>query len=306
MSYDDIAVMVPPPKSLREPAQYQDDDDESEIETPFGFDPREFDSRLPAQDQTQESEENDTRLVRSIGLSGQKCGERVVAIRCETCGHTDYKIYRCGYRTCPECAKIRQREIIRELLDIYREIHIPQGMWLKMVTLTLRKLSFSEDVPRAITALKKIYHNIFEKNGIGMVAHMEVAPEGMIHWHILYLGKYIHKPDLDAEWLRITGDSYITKINKVNDVNSGLYEVCKYITKFAETSTSLLKAFYVHIKHRRIYRTFGCFYDKELEIRKPMTCPACGGTKWVFDGIKEPDDKTWSLVFDEILRREAG
>jgi hypothetical protein len=208
------------------------------------------------------------------------CGQKMVKLKCKMCGNIHYKLYECGHRLCPRCAKKKSRAIFHQIRDLIDRIRVPVGMNYKMITLTIKKTSFKDDVGRAMAGIGKILHNILEKYGLGAVAHLELSPSGEVHWHILFLGKYIPQKMLSDKWKKITGGSAIVDIRKI-DGCKGILEITKYIMKFGEVSENMQWAFYEIIKNHRVLRTFGIFYG-ETAIKPQLVCMFCGGTDWEY------------------------
>jgi len=95
-------------------------------------------------------------------------------------------------------------------------------------------------------------------------------------WHphvhfIVYLpkGGKIDIPKFINEWKKVTGDSFIVDLRKMDNSLSAMLEVTKYALKFSSLPyTNLLEAFQV-LKGKNLYRSFGCLYgltlDEDLE-----------------------------------------
>lgn len=219
---------------------------------------------------------------RVLGKARPDCGKKVIRLKCKCCGAVCFRVYKCGHRLCQDCAKQKSRELFFELKEIIKRTKVPFGMRYKLITLTIRHKEFKEAVNQAVKGLSKFFHNVLEPNGIGAFAHLELSPKGVVHWHILYLGKYLPQAQLSREWARITGDSPIVDIRAVTG-EKGLFEVCKYIVKFtAINNVNKLWAYYYQIKNKRVLRTFGIFYNRLRKSQGEKPCPICQGTDWLY------------------------
>lgn len=122
-----------------------------------------------------------------------------------------------------------------------------------MVTLSLRNTESLEEgsdrIRSAITrmmadrrkALSESCRNEYRNEWCkvqGSIKALEVTNKGKgwhPHFHVLCLiSEYIDQKKLSREWKEYTGDSFVVDVRKLDSVESGLYEVLKYVTKFGE------------------------------------------------------------------------
>jgi len=243
-----------------------------------------------------------------IGISRQNCGKQVIKLVCKKCQKVHFRTYFCSNRFCVRCATERARVILAQVKEIINRQRLPYGYRWRLITLTLKKKSFKDAVPQAVKAWGKFYHNILEKNSLGTMAHLELAPGGVVHWHVLSACKFIAQADISAEWKRLTGDSFMTYIQDAHGFKS-IMEVVSSITKLAEPGTQVISecspdhavvnyvlkpfkptseaqekmmyAYYCVIKNVRVFRTYGIFYGRFKNVFKPP-CSDCGGTEWKY------------------------
>lgn len=228
------------------------------------------------------------------------CGRDSIKLECQGCGKPHYLDYFCGSRICPVCAKRRQNEILHKMQDFVRKFRLPYGMEYRFITLTILRSSFERDVNIAMKALQKLWHNLLEPNGVGAITHLELAPGGMVHWHMIYIGRFIPKSKLNQAWFKATGNSYVTDIKLIphKHLDNALLELSKYITKFSETPGDMLFAFYMQVKNRRLLRTFGVLFDyKWDENRKCLLMCECGSQDFRY--IKVVDSLVVPVPFRE-------
>lgn len=267
-----------------------------------------YDARFISEQDSDISDEKS--IVSGVNVTGQEtplekiwssrhdCGRKMVKLKCKSCGREHIRVYECGSRICPTCAKKMQKYYYAKIKRFQESFKMPYGMSFKHITLSLKKRGFEFDVPRAIKALGKLHHNLLEKYGVGSLAHLELSPSGMVHWHILFIGKYIPVTELRYEWFYATGDSYMVDISRAEG-DKAILEVLKYVTKFSETPDNMLYAFYCHIKNRRTLRTYGVLLDFENNDELFKLVCECGCSEWKFIEIYEPDS-------EHIPEREAG
>lgn len=271
---------------------------------------------------------NNQPLLVNKGLSRQKCGERLIDLGCNYCGEHAYRVHYCGKRTCPRCSLEYSRVVFAQTQEIANKIKIPYGMGWKLITLTLKKTSFDNDVKIAMRGLGKIWHNLLETAprsesksrkkvrrlrkeprprivmGIGAIAQLEIGKSGNVHWHLLYLGRYIRQKRLSVEWNRLTG-SPVVYIQKAI-LRYGILEIIGYIKKFGKQSAKMREAFSFAIKNRRVFRTYGCFYER-INFEGTHECPVCGNVSWEFLGIVEMTPELLSLIrTSDSIRSKAG
>lgn len=230
-----------------------------------------------------------------------RCGKDSIKLTCKKCGKEHLLTYRCGSRICRDCAKERQNELFARLKDFHANFRLPYGMRYRFITLTMKRRTFDKDIPAAFKSLQKLWHNLLEPNGVGAITHLELAPGGMIHWHMIYIGRYIRIQDLKDAWFKATKNSFICDIQEIpsKHINNALLELAKYITKFSETKRTMLFAFYKRIKNNRLLRTFGVFFAYKWGCNKQMLCE-CGCADWKYDGIKQ------SFLFEDNWLDEPG
>lgn len=256
----------------------------------------------PAKPSSEDSAAN-PQLDNTVPKSAKKtyrCGKDSIKLVCKKCGNEHFLVYRCGSRICRDCAKSRQNELFARLKDFVKNFRLPYGMRYRFITLTMKRRTFDEDIPKAFKSLQKLWHNLLEPNGVGAITHLELAPHGMVHWHMIYIGRYIKKSHLKDAWFKATKTSYITDIKeiKTRHINNSLLELAKYITKFSETPRKMLFAFYKRVKNNRLLRTFGVFFAYKWGVNSQLLCE-CGNDDWKYDGIKQSFLFNDDWLFDE-------
>lgn len=180
----------------------------------------------------------------------------------------------CHDRFCQPCANQRSRTIVGNLTPkLTKKPH-------RFITLTLKAadLSLKVLVDKLYACFRRLRSSKLCKGRLrGGVAFLELKwVASTEHWHphlhVICEGTYIPQDQLAAEWLRITGDSYIVDIRFVADKD----QVAKYVTKYASKPLSgtfigrpeqLDDAIRV-LKGRRLFTTFGTWRGwRLLEVR---------------------------------------
>lgn len=199
------------------------------------------------------------------------CGTGAWLLRDDT-DPTHFKIAtdRCHDRLCVPCQRERSRVITDNLLAL-----LPDHP-LRMVTLTIR--ASAEPLRASITALYRWFRILrrrpFWKHRItGGCAFLELTynhDKGTWHphLHVLCDGRYLPQPVLSAEWLAITGDSFICDVRLVRNKNRAAAYVAKYATKSLPPGIArdrdLLHELIFAISGRRMLVTFGTWAHWKL------------------------------------------
>jgi hypothetical protein len=99
--------------------------------------------------------------------------------------------------------------------------------------------------------------------GGAMFLEVKVGKDGRYHphLHVLAEGGWIDQKALSADWLAVTGDSFIVDVARVDDPGHRARYVTKYATKPADSTIirdpAKLDEFLIAIKGRRLYQPFG-------------------------------------------------
>jgi hypothetical protein len=214
------------------------------------------------------NEINDHKLKGKL----EECHNKFAFLTCGT--HTINRIPNatCEFRLCPFCSQRRARKIKAEYLPKVEAFQQTKRVQPVLITLTLkhREEKLSEALNRLNEAFKKLSKRKLWKDhfkGGLRVFDNTVAENGMYHahFHILaFRSKFIDHKKLKAEWKAVTGDSFVVNIKRIDDIQKGLKEVVKYITKPLDIKTGKftsdnLKDF-LELRGKRLISTFGEFY----------------------------------------------
>ena len=76
---------------------------------------------------------------------------------------------------------------------------------------------------------------------------------------IVFRKKFCDVDQLREEWLEVTGDSHVLRIERLSDLESGVREVFKYVTKVDEKLTAPKLKEILDAKGMKLFGTFGKF-----------------------------------------------
>jgi hypothetical protein len=115
-------------------------------------------------------------------------------------------------------------------------------------------------------AFKKLIRREFwHKHFYGGVSAFEVTvtPSGYhAHLHIIaFRRRFFDIATLRSEWLNVTGDSHVLRLDRVTELESGLREVVKYISKPLDVENFTPKNLrdMLTLKGSRLFGAFGLF-----------------------------------------------
>ena len=140
----------------------------------------------------------------------------------------------CHHRHCEPCAKAKANRIAANLKDRLEE---NPNEKFRFITLTQR----SNDAPLA-QQIATLYRNfkklrntrLWKQTQVGGAFFLEVKRNGN-HWHahlhVIAAGAFIRVHELSAEWMKVTGDSFIVDVRLINSANDAAFYVTKYLAK---------------------------------------------------------------------------
>lgn len=181
---------------------------------------------------------------------------------------------------CPLCAIRRGAKALKSYLDRWECIRAEKTLLRPfLVTLTVKD---GDDLAERFNHLHAGQRELWKRkqrrrgsvlDGVmGAVWSYEVkrgSGSGKWHPHLHMIALAEHQPDqeaLSAEWLDITGDSFIVDVRPIDqsDPVSGFLEVFKYAVKFSEQEPAdTVEAFRV-LRGRRLIGSSGVFLNVEM------------------------------------------
>jgi len=211
---------------------------------------------------------------------------------CTKCQNARYILHKCGHRLCPICSYHVSRLRADFLRRITANLSHP-----KLITLTIPTQGddAASGFKMIVDAFRKLRKDRLFRSIKGGAYSYEVIPHNSyfhIHLHLLVDAPFIPQTILFAAWRRIIGIQYASV-----DIKAATHAAAReYITKYAaknhsiSTDPDLIWKLYEAIKGRRLFGTFGTWYnvkmddDPTVDERAPKAgvCPCCGSTTGFF------------------------
>jgi hypothetical protein len=198
------------------------------------------------------------------------CGQKWSTITCGTHIISRVPNHRCDFRLCGFCASRRSRKIQTKYLPLLTEF-LRSGKRSTAVHLVLTQAhrkteSLKESKTRLMNSFKKLQRRQFwQRHFNGGIYSFEstITDTGHhSHLHILALRRrFFDISILRHEWQEITGDSHVLRLDRVTDIESGLREVVKYISKplDVEKYTPKYLREMLALRGARLFGAFGLF-----------------------------------------------
>lgn len=181
----------------------------------------------------------------------------------------------CKFRLCRPCAATRAA-LIRDNLTTHCK-----DRDLRFLTLTLK----SADEPLRLTVARLHKHfrvlrrrilwrdRVTGGAGFVEVTRNQATQLWHVHLHCIVEGKYIPRSSLAAEWLAVTGDSYIIDIRRPASLITLANYVTKYVTKpFAPGPTTTMQDLILAaqaLEGSKLASTFGTWRRAAILTSKP-------------------------------------
>lgn len=164
------------------------------------------------------------------------CGAEATIEYCKDEGKYRVRASYCHNRHCEPCMRAKAQLLSRNL---QQKIKDTPGVTFRFVTLTLRHspdLALKPQIEKLYESWRTLrttkMWRASQRGGCAMLEIKWTATGGWHpHLHIITQGEYMPAQQLSNEWHRITGDSHITDIRKLNKVKDAAYYVTKYVTK---------------------------------------------------------------------------
>ncbi|MCK4302745.1 MAG: protein rep [Candidatus Eisenbacteria sp.] len=256
----------------------------------------------------------------SAGLENQatnlrKCSETELLVFCSDCTHTWYVPFHCRSRVCPVCSAKTSRLRASFLEALSAEMAYPKFLTLTMQRWTADPRDGIDFLRGAFTRLRR--SRLFRKvKGGAYQIELLRKPDGWhIHIHVLMDAPYIPYQKIFSAWRRLVG-GYPPQVHiEVAATQAQRSYICKYTTKSVAYEGNLddVVAWYLATQARRLFGTFGDWYNVKLEDflnpddgppPKPA-CPRCGSTGTIVyarDGPFALGGECWLEYRSTVLR----
>lgn len=206
----------------------------------------------------------------------------------------------CHLRFCPICSRAREKLIRHNVADWLITKHYP-----KFLTLTLKHSD--EDLRtqidklyacfKALRRLKLVKKRVASGIWFFQITRGKSGKEWHPHLHCILTGGYLPKTQLQKDWMRITGESFMVDIRLIRDVQSAACEVARYAAcscNIKTLSCNELAELDSALSRRRICGTWGGARKQRL-----TSLPKYDASKWTNIG-------SWSAVTQNLVSTEAA
>lgn len=178
-------------------------------------------------------------------------------------GDVDVSLCHCRHRMCPTCSRLRSIESARRVASLVSSMNSP-----RFVTLTLKATDapLSDQIDRLLSCFRQL-RRLVTWTGcvVGGVATIECTwnrATGTWHPHVHAIvdGRYLPQPALKAAWLKVTGDSFIVDVRKVNDARQAARYIAAYACKHGQVGSwppDRIREYAAAMHGRRMVQTFG-------------------------------------------------
>jgi len=204
----------------------------------------------------------------------------------------------CMLRVCPDCGQYSAHLIQKKYRPVLEAAAArDHRKALKFLTLTTH-IELTNDLGPAVKKLLdqagEFYRLVWgEKKGgskkrhekgrgsekdSGAIGNLEVGEHGLkLHVHMIIKGSYQPQAELSDLWRYVSGGDFIVHISEIS-ADKAVKEGLKYITKFANLNPEQLISLHTVLKGRRRIRSWGCFYNPDIEEdveERETHCPEC-------------------------------
>jgi len=238
-----------------------------------------------------------------------RCGR---TMRLKVCGKKHTYIEQqesCNWRGCPHCARRLSRKRFKKSLPIlvhYGRMHSDRSWYMLTLTQPQQKETAEESQARLMKSMRKFRSTVIWKRyihgGEGSIELLFKIKQSRWHTHahlFVSIKGTSQNPlsrselkEFKAVWKRVTGGATNLHIRKIDDVERGIKEVFKYITKPIDYRTWTTKQFreILLMKGKRMTFKFGDLYNYKSEYE-------------ITDADLYPIEEEYGLLSDDELRR---
>lgn len=196
---------------------------------------------------------------------------------------------KCHNRICkkPACVKSRYVRTTKNYLPKVEQMKRPRFMTLTIKEVMDLDFKSKERVDYAFKLLiQYLKRGRFVRRYVKALEVEKRDSGWFFHLHIIFEGRYIHKPKLSRKWEQFTGGSYIVDISEIRDrIKVGSY-VTKYISKGSILNLSVDQ--FMLIRKMQFFATGGKFiknFKKETYRFEKIYCGICG-LRYLYDQLE--------------------
>lgn len=212
-----------------------------------------------------------------------------------SCGEQHPYQQGCNKRLCPVCQPKIAFKSCKKYMPLLQLLYKQAQQCrrsLKFITLTLKNrdlLDFRE-IRHYLTLLRRQCPQYFH-SGLYVLETKQDGHGWHTHIHVVCDSDYVIWSELRDRWHTITGDSYITKPERVRSVYGAKCYITGYLSKkHSFYSEQDAETFMSASKGQKLIQTFGSKYGFFVN-KSPFVCPVCGSrwfSEWDIIGL-EPD-----------------
>lgn len=168
------------------------------------------------------------RCHSSVGFLS--CGQHILGI---------IPNYVCEFRLCPDCARRRSRKMQNKYLPIMTSF--VKNHRVTPVHLVLTQKHKKETRKQSVERLRKAFLKLIRREfwqehfkGGSWSVEFTKDQKGLHHTHlhlIAFRTKFFDIELLRSEWLSVTGDSHVLRVDRITGLAEGIKEVFKYVSK---------------------------------------------------------------------------
>jgi hypothetical protein len=232
------------------------------------------------------------------------CGAHATVWHSPSTDTVAVRAYHCGMRCCPRCRETHSAKT-REKLDRFLALVPPHR--LSMITFTLQHSDtpLSEQIDRLYASFKELRKSpLWRRAKPRGYSVLEIcrSSDGRLwhpHLHLLANTPFILDDALRHEWHRITGDSFIVDIRRVNSRSRNEHRdyLCGYLTKPATSDIlmhdQILTEWIDALLHRHVLISFGRpqLADKPPPPEDPQDWSLIGSLGGLLAGFARNDNR---------------
>ena len=228
------------------------------------------------------------------------CHNQAVFARNNETGYVRVLARSCHLRFCPICNRSREKLIRHNVVDWLETKKYP-----KFLTLTLKhstddlrsQIDRLYSCFRVFRRLKLIKQRVQSGIWFFQITRGKSGTEWHPHLHCVITGGYLPKSELQRDWMRITGESFMVDIRLIRDVKSAACEVARYAAQSCNIKTLNCEEMFdldEALKHRRICGTWGSARKQRL-----TSSPKYDSSQWTIVG-------SWSAVVGSSCTDKAA
>ena len=251
------------------------------------------------------------------------CGRQVAALACNGCNNIAFDsgtiVATCGLRICPICARRKAQKLRHRLRAAWDSEKRDRRYGLYFLTFTMR---YDPSDPSEVTATAllerkntmmaawaSVWRQYLKRRAMAYVngrpkitgaacRAIEVGSSGMVHLHVLYLGRRPDVMTLRLRWMDQVGDSPIVNVRYCRDPRKAIVELAKYVTKGASPAKASI-----------VSGQTASFMDPELAVRVEIAFSGdrmvqCYG-QWLGISVDDDEDTEEEKVSAEALHAAA-